>query len=110
MPGCKGAYDTLMATRPTAVNLRWALDDMRERLLNQPQDTRVGVAYERAAEVCDEDVAICSAIGDHGAKLIQEAYEIAPGDGPVNILTHCNAGWLATVGLGHRTGTDLQGP
>lgn len=94
------AYDTLIATRPTAVNLRWALDDMRERLRNRPHDTRVGIAYQRAAEICDEDVAINSAIGDHGLALIREAYEATGKDRPVNILTHCNAGWLATVDWG----------
>lgn len=94
------AYDTLIATRPTAVNLRWALDDMRERLRNRPHDARVGIAYQRAAEICDEDVAINSAIGDHGLALIREAYEATGKDRPVNILTHCNAGWLATVDWG----------
>jgi methylthioribose-1-phosphate isomerase len=73
---------------------------MRERLQNQPTDVRVELAYARAAEVCDEDVAICSAIGDHGLALIRTAYEASPGDAPVNILTHCNAGWLATVDWG----------
>ncbi len=90
----------LMATRPTAVNLRWAIDDMMARLRNQPSDVRADIAYARAAEVCDEDVAICSAIGDHGLALIQEAFDNASGGGPVNILTHCNAGWLATVDWG----------
>tara|TARA_R110002110_G_scaffold85816_1_gene223297 strand:- start:35781 stop:36896 length:1116 start_codon:yes stop_codon:yes gene_type:complete len=102
--GLDHAYATLMATRPTAVNLRWALDDMRTRLHDQPQDVRAGIAYERAAAVCDEDVAICSAIGDHGLGVIQAAFDAAAGtgraDGPVNILTHCNAGWLATVDWG----------
>ena len=98
--GLDHAHATLMATRPTAVNLRWALDDMRARLQDQPQDSRVGIAYERAAAVCDEDVAICSAIGDHGLAVIQAAFDATPGDGPVNILTHCNAGWLATVDWG----------
>jgi methylthioribose-1-phosphate isomerase len=98
--GLEAASQMLMATRPTAVNLRWSLDDMRARLQNQPQDARVELAYVRAAEVCDEDVAICSAIGDHGMALIQAAYDASPGDAPVNILTHCNAGWLATVDWG----------
>ncbi len=98
--GLELAYDVLMATRPTAVNLRWALDDMRMRLQPEPQDARVALAYARAAEVCDEDVAICSAIGDHGLALIQAAYDASAGDRPVNILTHCNAGWLATVDWG----------
>ncbi len=94
------AYDALMATRPTAVNLRWALDDMRALLRNQPHDARAELAYRRAAKICDEDVAINSAIGDHGLALIREAYAAAGEDGPVNVLTHCNAGWLATVDWG----------
>jgi len=98
--GLDHAHGTLMATRPTAVNLRWALDDMRARLAHQPGDARVDIAYGRAAAVCDEDVAICSAIGDHGLAIIQAAFDALPGDGPVNILTHCNAGWLATVDWG----------
>jgi methylthioribose-1-phosphate isomerase len=98
--GLDNAYDVLIATRPTAVNLRWALDDIRGRLRGQPYDVRAALAYARAAEICDEDVAICSAIGDHGLALIQAAYEASPGDEPVNILTHCNAGWLATVDWG----------
>lgn len=98
--GLENACQVLMATRPTAVNLRWALDDMAARLRNQPYDTRADIAYARAAEVCDEDVAICSAIGDHGLTLIQDAFDRSSGDGPVNILTHCNAGWLATVDWG----------
>ena len=98
--GLEEASRVLMATRPTAVNLRWAIDDMMARLRNQPSDVRADIAYARAAEVCDEDVAICSAIGDHGLALIQEAFDNASGGGPVNILTHCNAGWLATVDWG----------
>ena len=85
--GLDRAHTILMATRPTAVNLRWALDDMRARLRNQPHDSRVAIAYERAAQVCDEDVAINSAIGDHGLALIRSAFDAAPGDDPVNILT-----------------------
>lgn len=98
--GLVRAYTVLNATRPTAVNLRWALDDMQTRLLNRPQDQRADVAYARAAEVCEEDVAINSAIGDHGLEVIRTIHAAAPGDGPVNILTHCNAGWLATVDWG----------
>jgi methylthioribose-1-phosphate isomerase len=94
------AYGALIATRPTAVNLRWALDDMRERLRNQPLDARAAIAYRRAGEICDEDVAINSAIGDHGLGLIRDAYSAAGEGRPVNVLTHCNAGWLATVDWG----------
>ena len=94
------AYAMLMATRPTAVNLRWALDDMRDRLRNQPHDARADIAYRRAGEICDEDVAINSAIGDHGLSLIRQAYAASGEARPVNVLTHCNAGWLATVDWG----------
>ncbi|MDA0239162.1 MAG: S-methyl-5-thioribose-1-phosphate isomerase [Proteobacteria bacterium] len=94
------AYDTLYATRPTAVNLRWALDDMRELLTQTPGDRRLAAAYRRAAEIADEDVAICESIGNHGLALIQDIWEKKGKDGRVNVLTHCNAGWLATVDWG----------
>ena len=98
------AYDALLATRPTAVNLRWALDDMRALLRNTPEAGRVEAAYGRAAEICDEDVAICRSIGEHGAGLITSAWqakdETSADEERVNVLTHCNAGWLATVDWG----------
>ncbi len=88
----------LLATRPTAINLKWALDDMRAHLRNRKREERVAAAYTRAAEICDEDVATNEAIGRHGLALIEKA---ANGKkGPVNILTHCNAGWLACVDWG----------
>jgi len=93
------AYDKLLATRPTAVNLRWALDDMRALLGPLSANERSKAAYARAAEICDDDVEICSSIGDHGHALIAEAHA-KKSDGSVNILTHCNAGWLATVDWG----------
>ena len=96
------AHRTLLATRPTAVNLRWALDEMRAALRNRPRDQRVAAAYRRAAEICDDDVAICAAIGDHGLAVIRDLAARRHGD-PVNILTHCNAGWLATVDWGTAT-------
>jgi len=96
----QAAYDVLLATRPTAVNLRWALDEMMAVLTQLPGERRVGGAYRRAAEICDEDVAICSAIGDHGLPLIRAAWDNKGRSGAVNILTHCNAGWLATVDWG----------
>ncbi|MBT3915916.1 MAG: S-methyl-5-thioribose-1-phosphate isomerase [Rhodospirillaceae bacterium] len=92
-------YDHLYATRPTAVNLRWALDDMKALLTPLPEAEREAVAYKRAAEICDEDVEICSNIGEHGAAIIKEISEKKNGE-TVNILTHCNAGWLATVDWG----------
>jgi len=94
------AYDALLATRPTAVNLRWALDDMRALLTPLSPNQRAGAAYSRAAEIADEDVAICSAIGDHGKPLIEETWARHGKQRPVNVLTHCNAGWLATVDWG----------
>jgi methylthioribose-1-phosphate isomerase len=90
----------LLATRPTAVNLRWALEDLRQVLSNLPPERRLAAAYRRAAELADDDVATCSAIGDHGLPLIREAWERAGKTRPVNVLTHCNAGWLATVDWG----------
>ena len=92
-------YDYLFATRPTAVNLRWALDDMKALLSPLCEGDRVAAAYKRAAEICDEDVEICSNIGEHGAAIIKEISEKKNG-ATVNILTHCNAGWLATVDWG----------
>jgi methylthioribose-1-phosphate isomerase len=89
----------LAATRPTAVNLRWALDNMTTLLKPLAPDERLAAAYARAAEICDDDVAACRAIGAHGAKLIAEIWERNQ-RAPVNLLTHCNAGWLATIDWG----------
>src|SRR5262249_50954531 len=97
--GVERAYAALLATRPTAVNLRWALDEMVAAVRNQPRDKRVAAAYARAAEIAEEDVAINRALGRHGAALI-EAIAARKNGAPVNILTHCNAGWLATVDVG----------
>ena len=94
------ARATLAATRPTAVNLRWALEDMAATLAPLPPGERVAAAYARAAEICDEDIAVCRAIGEHGAGLIREAWERAGKTEPVDVLTHCNAGWLATIDWG----------
>ncbi|MFP3920540.1 MAG: S-methyl-5-thioribose-1-phosphate isomerase [Dichotomicrobium sp.] len=95
----EAACETLLATRPTAVNLRWALDEMLAAVRNQPRENRVAAAYARAAELCDEDVETCRQIGANGLPLIREAAERKPGE-TVNILTHCNAGWLACVDWG----------
>ena len=97
------AYDKLLATRPTAVNLRWALDEMRRVLAPLPPQDRAAAAYASAASICDEDVAICRAIGDHGVALIRDLWEKSGKSRPVNVLTHCNAGWLATVDWGTAT-------
>jgi methylthioribose-1-phosphate isomerase len=92
------AYDTLLATRPTAVNLRWALDDLRARLAPLPPAGRAAAAEARAAAICDEDVETCRRIGEAGAPLIAEAHRRS--GRTVNVLTHCNAGWLACVDWG----------
>ncbi len=92
-----GTPTLINATRPTAVNLRWALDRMLTRLRNTPARERVAVAYAEAALIAEEDVAQNEAIGRHGLPLIEAA--VRPGR-PVNVLTHCNAGWLATVDWG----------
>lgn len=101
--GLAGAHERLLRTRPTAVNLRWALDDMRSLLQGCPADERAALAYNRAGEICDADVGICEAIGRHGLPLIEAVAAQKPDRGPVNILTHCNAGWLACVDWGTAT-------
>jgi methylthioribose-1-phosphate isomerase len=87
----------LLASRPTAVNLRWALDDLRALLAPLPQGKRREAAYRRAAEICDEDAEICRNIGVNG---LAEIKRLTPRGERLNALTHCNAGWLATVDWG----------
>ena len=94
------AYAALMATRPTAVNLRWALDDMKTLLAPLAANARREAAYARAGEIADEDVAACSSLGEHGHQVIAGIWEQKGKPGRINILTHCNAGWLATVDWG----------
>jgi len=96
------AYATLIVTRPTAINLKWALDEMTAAVRNRAREERVAVAYRRAREIADQDVEINAAIGRHGLQLI-EAIAAKKGGEPVNVLTHCNAGWLATVDWGTAT-------
>jgi len=97
--GLDNAVAVLGATRPTAVNLRWALAEMRATLRPLPPACRFEAALHRAGAVADQDVAINSALGENGARLIEEAHR-QHGGRPVEILTHCNAGWLATVDWG----------
>lgn len=95
------AYQALLSTRPTAVNLLWALDEMMAVLQPLPEAQRELAAYAQAAIICDQDVAICSSIGDHGHAIICDIWkEKQSASDVVNILTHCNAGWLATVDWG----------
>jgi methylthioribose-1-phosphate isomerase len=93
------ACDLLLATRPTAINLQWALGRMRDRLRNHAHTERADLAWAEAAAISDEDVATCRRIGEHGLDVFREAD--ANKKGPrLNVLTHCNAGWLACVDWG----------
>jgi methylthioribose-1-phosphate isomerase len=96
------ACATLIATRPTAINLKWALDEIRGAVRNRPRAERAEAALRRASEIADEDVAINRAIGSYGLPIIEEIAATKKG-APVNVLTHCNAGWLATVDWGTAT-------
>jgi methylthioribose-1-phosphate isomerase len=101
--GLDRAYATLLATRPTAINLKWALDEMMAVVRNRPRADRTAAAYRRAAEICDEDVALNTAIGRNGLPLIEAIAARKKAGERVNVLTHCNAGWLATVDVGTAT-------
>jgi methylthioribose-1-phosphate isomerase len=105
--GLDAAVRFLAEQRPTAVNLRWALEDLRATLAPMAPNVRPVAAYARAAEIADEDVETCRRIGINGLSLIREL--AAKKDGrPVNILTHCNAGWLACVDWGTATSPIYQ--
>ena len=115
--GLGAAARTLLDTRPTAVNLRWAMDDMRNRLGAVAPGEREGAAFDRAKAIADEDVAICRSIGEHGAGVLRDRAANTMRDGPLQLLTHCNAGWLATVDWGtalapvyrvHRSGMPVH--
>ena len=93
------ALELLESTRPTAVNLRWALDEMDQAVRYLAPDERVAAAYRRAARICDDDVEISKRIGEHGLAVLHDIAG-SKSAGPLNILTHCNAGWLATVDWG----------
>ncbi len=97
------AIEHLAAQRPTAVNLRWALEEMRKAVRNLPREVRVAAAYARAAEISEEDIETNRKIGVNGVALIEAAARKKRPGGPVNILTHCNAGWLACVDRGTAT-------
>ena len=101
--GLDRACEALAATRPTAINLGWALAEMRRSLAGLDGAARVKRAWQRAAEICDEDVAINAAIGRHGFELLRTLAAGKPPGVTLNVLTHCNAGWLATVDWGTAT-------
>ena len=102
------AITYLAEQRPTAVNLFWALGQMRTALEGIPYEKRATVAYQRAADICNDDVETCRKIGMHGLQLIKKIASGKPKGESVNILTHCNAGWLATVDWGTATSPIYQ--
>jgi methylthioribose-1-phosphate isomerase len=99
----RAAYRQLLATRPTAINLRWALDEMSALLAPLETADRAAAAYARAAEIADDDVELNRSIGRHGLDIIKAIAARKPAGATINILTHCNAGWLATVDRGTAT-------
>jgi methylthioribose-1-phosphate isomerase len=100
--GLDAAYGRLVETRPTAINLKWALDEVRGAVRLLAPDARAQAAFVRAAAIVDEDEQLCRAIGEHGLDLLRDLHAKHPRR-PLNILTHCNAGWLATVDYGTAT-------
>jgi methylthioribose-1-phosphate isomerase len=101
--GLDRAYATLIVTRPTAINLKWALDEMRTMLRPLAPSVRKDAAYARADAIAEDDIVINQGMARHGLPLIEAiAARKKPGE-PVNVLTHCNAGWLATVDWGTAT-------
>jgi methylthioribose-1-phosphate isomerase len=96
----EAAAEHLLATRPTAVNLRWALAEMRRALSPLPSADRAAAARRKAQDLADEDVETCRRIGEHAARLMRELWEEKGRPARLNVLTHCNAGWLATVDWG----------
>jgi len=101
--GLEAATARLAATRPTAVNLRWALDEIRRSVAPLPPARRAEAAFRRAGELAEEDVETCRRIGEHGLALLREIAARKPAGAPLNVLTHCNAGWLACVDWGTAT-------
>lgn len=101
-------WEKLHATRPTAINLKWALDRCRAALLPLAEGDRAAAALRLAHEIADEDVEINRRIGEHGLRLIQDIAATKPEGEPVRLLTHCNAGWIATVDWGTATSPMYQ--
>ena len=97
----KKSSDNLIQSRPTAINLKWAVDRMIKKLSGINRDEILDIALKEAKEICDEDEKFCKNIGLNGLKIIEEIYKKKKDT--VNILTHCNAGWLATINWGTAT-------
>jgi methylthioribose-1-phosphate isomerase len=96
--GLRAAAEHLQSARPTAVNLAWALQRMLGRLLETPEAERIEAAWQEAAAIANEDVKVNEAIGEHGLQLLRTLHDRL--QRPIQVLTHCNAGWLATVDWG----------
>jgi len=101
--GLKNTYDTLIETRPTAINLKWALDRLIGALTPVSEGERPLKALELAHQVAEEDVGINKKIGEHGLEIVKKIASQKPAGEPVRMLTHCNAGWPATVDWGTAT-------
>jgi methylthioribose-1-phosphate isomerase len=97
----KKSAEELIQSRPTAINLKWAVDRMMKKLSGINSDQILDIALNEAKELCDEDEKFCENIGINGLKIIEEIYNKKKDT--VNILTHCNAGWLATINWGTAT-------
>ena len=97
----KKSAEELIRSRPTAINLKWAVDRMMKKLAGINSDQILSIALNEAQEICDEDEKFCEKIGINGLKIIEEIYNKKKDT--VNILTHCNAGWLATINWGTAT-------
>ena len=102
----KKSSEDLIQSRPTAINLKWAVDRMMKRLLDNNNDEILKTALKEAKEICDEDEKFCKNIGLNGLKIIEEIYDKKKNT--INILTHCNAGWLATINWGTATSPIYQ--
>jgi methylthioribose-1-phosphate isomerase len=101
--GLAEAGDLLIAQRPTASNLAWAVSAIRRHVAPLPPSARADAAFAEAGRIAEEDVATCRSIGAHGLGVFREIAARKSGGGPLNILTHCNAGWLACVDWGTAT-------
>ena len=97
----KNSAEGLINSRPTAINLKWAVDRMMNKLSGVNSDQILDIAVNEAKEICEEDIKFCEKIGLNGLKIIEEIYNKKKDT--VNILTHCNAGWLATINWGTAT-------
>jgi len=102
----KKSSEDLIQSRPTAINLKWSVDRMMKKLLKINKDKYLSVALKEAKDICDEDEEFCKHIGLNGLKIIEEIYNKKKNT--VNILTHCNAGWLATINWGTATSPIYQ--